>query len=313
MYIQMATGSGKTLVAANVLAKLFTMGKIKKVLFLVDRDSLATQTVNKFKEYGLAEFKEIKRLSLDPEDRYADASVSTIQMLATGDKFTLYPGGFFDLIILDECHRSYFADWHRVVEHFRKEDKKAVILGLTATPSDRETVNTDEYFGPPIFKYTYHQGVKDGILADTIYFKFQTNVDLYGIHELGFDFDPEDLGRAVDVPQRNELIAEKYFEVIEFEKTKKLKKALVFAASIPHANNLRYAFIKKYHKLMGLPINDAEAEDFIEVALGKKSFHTSEERKKEDIKRWLREEKKISDEGAELYLFILTLKKEIQN
>ena len=60
MYIQMATGSGKTLVAANVLAKLFTMGNIKKALFLVDRDSLAIQTVNKFKEYGLAEFKEIK-------------------------------------------------------------------------------------------------------------------------------------------------------------------------------------------------------------------------------------------------------------
>jgi len=263
MYIQMATGSGKTLVAANVLAKLFTMGKIKKALFLVDRDSLATQTVNKFKEYGLAEFKEIKRLSLNPEDRYADILVSTIQMLATGDKYTLYPNEFFDLIILDECHRSYFGDWHRVVEYFRKGNKKAVILGLTATPSDRETVNTDEYFGPPIFKYTYRQGVKDGILADTIYFKFQTNVDLYGIHELGFDFDPEDLGRAVDVPQRNELIAEKYFEIIEFEKTKKLKKALVFAASIPHANNLRYAFIKKYNELMGLPINDAEAEDFI--------------------------------------------------
>ena len=263
MYIQMATGSGKTLVAANLLAKLFTMGKIKKALFLVDRDSLATQTVNKFKEYGLAEFKEIKRLSLDPEDRYADVLVSTIQMLVTGDKYTLYPSDFFDLIILDECHRSYFGDWHRVVEYFRKGNKKAVILGLTATPSDRETVNTDEYFGPPIFKYTYRQGVKDGILADTIYFKFQTNVDLYGIRELGFDFDPEDLGKVVDVPQRNELIAEKYFEIIEFEKTKKLKKALVFAASIPHANNLRYAFIKKYNELMGLPINDAEAEDFI--------------------------------------------------
>ena len=112
-------------------------------------------------------------------------------------------------------------------------------------------------------EYTYRQAVKDDILADTIYYKFQTNVDLYGIHELGFDFDPEDLGRAVDVPQRNELIAEKYFEVINFEKEKKLKKALVFAASIQHANNLRYAFIRKYNEFMGLPPDDAEAEDFI--------------------------------------------------
>ncbi len=262
MYIHMATGTGKTAVASSIIAKLLTMGKIKKVLFMVDRDSLATQTVNKLKEYGLGEYWEIKRLTADPSDRYADILVSTVQMLATGDKFTLYPNDFFDLIILDECHRSYFGDWHKVVEYFRS-NKKAVILGLTATPSDKETVNTDEYFGPPVFKYTYRQAVKDGILADTIYYKFQTNVDLYGIHELGFDFDPEDLGRAVDVTQRNELIAEKYFEVIDFEKEKKLKKALVFAASIPHANNLRYAFIKKYNELMGLPPNDATAEDFI--------------------------------------------------
>jgi len=263
MYIQMATGTGKTAVAAAIIAKLLTMGKIKKVLFMVDRDSLATQTVNKLKEYGLGEYWEIKRLTTNSSDRYADILVSTVQMLATGDKFTLYPNDFFDLIILDECHRSYFGDWHKVVEYFRKGDKKAVILGLTATPSDKETVNTDRYFGPPVFRYTYRQAVKDDILADTIYYKFQTNVDLYGIHELGFDFDPEDLGRAVDVPQRNELIAEKYFEVINFEKEKKLKKALVFAASIKHANNLRYAFIRKYNELMGLPPDDAEAEDFI--------------------------------------------------
>lgn len=263
MYIQMATGTGKTAVAAAIIAKLLTMGKIKKVLFMVDRDSLATQTVNKLKEYGLGEYWEIKRLTTNPSDRYADILVSTVQMLATGDKFTLYPNDFFDLIILDECHRSYFGDWHKVVEYFRKGDKKAVILGLTATPSDKETVNTDRYFGPPVFRYTYRQAVKDDILADTIYYKFQTNVDLYGIHELGFDFDPEDLGRAVDVPQRNELIAEKYFEVINFEKEKKLKKALVFAASIQHANNLRYALIRKYNELMGLPPDDAEAEDFI--------------------------------------------------
>ncbi|MCD6100055.1 MAG: DEAD/DEAH box helicase family protein [Candidatus Marinimicrobia bacterium] len=263
MYIQMATGTGKTAVAAAIIAKLLTIGKIKKVLFMVDRDSLATQTVNKLNEYGLGEYWEIKRLTTNPSDRYADILVSTVQMLATGDKFTLYPNDFFDLIILDECHRSYFGDWHKVVEYFRKGDKKAVILGLTATPSDKETVNTDRYFGPPVFRYTYRQAVKDDILADTIYYKFQTNVDLYGIHELGFDFDPEDLGRAVDVPQRNELIAEKYFEVINFEKEKKLKKALVFAASIKHANNLRYAFIRKYNELMGLPPDDAEAEDFI--------------------------------------------------
>ena len=262
MYIHMATASGKTLVACAFVAKLFSMGKIKRVLFMVDRDALADQAVGKFKD-AIGEHYEIKQLSLDPEDRFVDVQVSTIQMLATGEKYSLYSPDFFDLVILDECHRSYFGEWHGVVEHFRKSDKKAIILGMTATPSDKETVNTDRYFGPPVFRYTYRQGVWDGRLADTVYYKFKTNLDVHGVHELGFDFDPEDLGRAVDVNQRNELIAEKYFEVIAFKGTKELKKALVFAASIQHANNLRYAFIRKYNEVMGRPADDAEAENFI--------------------------------------------------
>lgn len=262
MYIHMATASGKTIVAGAFVAKLFSMGKIKRVLFMVDRDALAEQAVSKFKD-AIGEHYEIKRLSLDTEDRFADVLVSTVQMLATGDKYLLYPGDFFDLVILDECHRSYFGEWHSVVEHFRKSDKKAIILGMTATPSDKETVNTDRYFGPPVFRYTYRQGVRDGKLADTVYFKFKTNLDVYGVHELGFDFDPGDLGRTVDVNQRNELITEKYFDVIDFKRTKELKKALVFSASIQHANNLRYAFIKKYNELAGRPVDDAEAENFI--------------------------------------------------
>lgn len=262
MYIHMATASGKTLVACSFVAKLFSMGKIKRVLFMVDRDALAEQAVSKFKD-AIGEHYEIKRLSLDAEDRFADVLVSTVQMLATGNKYLLYLNDFFDLVILDECHRSYFGEWHGVVEHFRKSDKKAIILGMTATPSDKETVNTDKYFGPPVFRYTYRQGVLDGRLADTVYYKFKTNLDVYGVHELGFDFDPEDLGRAVDVNQRNELLAEKYFEVIDFKRTRELKKALIFAASIPHANNLRHAFIRKYNEMMGRPVDDAEAEKFI--------------------------------------------------
>lgn len=263
MYIHMATATGKTsYVSTAIAAKLFAMGKIRRVLFMVDRDALAQQAVNNFKD-ALGEHYSVKRLTLDPDDRHADVLVSTVQMLAVRDKYSLYPPDFFDLIILDECHRSYFGEWHQVVEHFRQGKKKAVILGQTATPSDRETVNTDEYFGPPVFRYTYSQGVADDVLADTIYCKFTTNVDVYGVHELGFDFDPEDLGRAVDIRQRNTLIAEKYFEVIDYQKTKTLKKALVFAASIQHANNLRYAFIRKYNELTGLRLDDAKPEPFI--------------------------------------------------
>ncbi len=259
-YLEMATGTGKTITAAGIIAKMFKVKLIKRALFLVDRDSLADQTVRAFKKV-LGDVFKINRLIGTKEDKYNDIAVSTIQFLYASKKYLGYPNDFFDLVILDECHRSYFGDWHEVVEHFRTGGAK--ILGLTATPSDKETQNTDEYFGAPVFRYTYRQGVKDGILADTEWYKFLTNVDLSGIHDMGFDFESEDLGRRVDVPRRNELIAEKFFEVINYEKNRYIPKTLVFAASIEHANHLRNAFIDKYNELNNLPRNDADAEDFI--------------------------------------------------
>ena len=259
-YLEMATGTGKTITAAGIIAKMFKVGIVKRALFLVDRDSLADQTVRAFNKV-LGDVFKIRRLVGTKEDKYNDIAVSTIQFLYVNKKYLSYPNNFFDMVVLDECHRSYFGDWHEVVEHFKSGGAK--ILGLTATPSDKETQNTDKYFGPPVFRYTYRQGVKDGILAETEWHKFLTNVDLTGIHDMGFDFEPEDLGRRVDVPRRNELIAEKFFEVINYEKYRNIPKTLVFAASIEHANHLRNAFIDKYNELSNLPRNDASAEDFI--------------------------------------------------
>lgn len=261
-YIEMATGTGKTITAAGIIGKLYKVGLIRRVLFLVDRDSLAEQTVRSFNKV-LGDTFRINRLTGTKEDKYNDISVSTIQFLYVNDKYRAYPNDFFDLVILDECHRSYFGDWHTVIEHFRTGNAK--VLGLTATPSDKETQSTDNYFGESVFRYSYYQGVKDGILAFTERYKFLTNVDLSGIHDMGFDFEPEDLGRRVDVPRRNELIAEKYFEVIGYEQTHTIPKTLVFAASIAHANHLRDALITRYNELNSLPKDSSEAEDFIVV------------------------------------------------
>ncbi|RKY72093.1 MAG: restriction endonuclease subunit R [Candidatus Latescibacterota bacterium] len=259
-YLEMATGTGKTLTAAGIIAKMFKTGLAREILFLVDRDSLAEQSVRSFNSV-LGDVFKINRLIGTKEDKYNDISVSTIQFLYVNEKYLAYPSNFFDLIILDECHRSYFGEWHEVVEHFRKGGAK--ILGLTAIPSDKETQNTDAYFGTPVFRYTYRQGVKEGILSETEWYKFLTNVDLSGVHDMGFDFEPEDLGRRVDVPKRNELIAEKFFEVIDYQRTRKIPKTLVFSASIAHANHLRNAFIDKYNELNNLPPDDATAENFI--------------------------------------------------
>ncbi len=269
MYLQMATGTGKTITAAGVIAKLWSVGLIRRTLFLVDRDALALQTVKKFKTY-LGDHFNIERATGSREDKHRDVLVTTVQHLAVRDKYLSYAPDHFGLVVLDECHRSYFGDWYVVLEHFAEGG--AVLLGLTATPADKETVNTDRFFTDlgqyrgPVFRYTIRQAETNPEvpewerLAQCIHFKFYTNVDLEGVHDMGFDFEPDQLGRAVDVPQRNRLIAEKYFEVIG---TRQPVKTMVFAASIAHAKNLRYALIERYNEINNLPRNDAAAEKFI--------------------------------------------------
>jgi len=269
MYIQMATGTGKTITAAGVIAKLWSVSLIRRTLFLVDRDALAIQTVKKFKTH-LGDNFNVERATGGEKDKHRDVLVTTIQHMAVRKRFKEYDASHFGLIILDECHRSYFGEWYPVLEHFATGG--AILLGLTATPADKETINTDRFFTDPkqhpgpIYRYTYRQAETNPEvpewerLAQCIHFKFHTNVDLEGVHDMGFDFEPEQLGRAVDVPQRNRLIAEKYFEILG---TRQPVKTIVFAASIAHAKNLRYALIEEYNCLNKLPPNDAAAEKFI--------------------------------------------------
>ena len=269
MYVQMATGTGKTMTAAEIIAKLWSVGLVRRTLFLVDRDSLAEQTKNRFKIHLGDNFR-VERATGGREDRYADVLVTTVQHLAARSKYSQYPEDHFGLVILDECHRSYFGEGYRVLEHFAAGGE--ILLGLTATPADKETVNTDRFFTDkgqyqgPIYRYTIRQAETNPEvpewerLASCLHFKFHTNVDLEGVHEMGFDFEPDELGRAVDVPERNKLISDKYFEILG---TRQPVKTIVFAASIAHAKNLRYALIAKYNELNNLPPNDASAEKFI--------------------------------------------------
>jgi type I restriction enzyme R subunit len=270
MYLQMATGTGKTITSAGIIAKLWSVGLIRRALFLVDRDALATQTVKKFKLH-LGDHFNVDRAEGNPNDKHRDVLVTTVQHLAARYKYRQYSEDHFQLVILDECHRSYFGDWHGVLEHFAGGG--AVLLGLTATPADKESINTDRFFTDagqyrgPIYRYTIRQGENNPEvpewerLASCVHFKFHTNVDLEGVHDMGFDFEPEQLGRAVDVPKRNQLIAEKYFEDILGKREP--VKTMVFAASIQHARHLRYALIEEYNRRNKLPLNDAAAEKFI--------------------------------------------------
>lgn len=270
MYLQMAGGTGKTITAAAVIAKLASGGLIGRALFLVDRDALAGQAVRRLTGLLGGHFS-IGRAQGVEEDKNKEILVSTVQHLATGCRYAGYDQSHFDLVILDECHRSYFGAWLPVVDHFSKGG--AILLGLTATPSDRETVGTDQFFTDegqypgPIFRYTEHQGESDPHvpewerLASCEHCVIQTDVDLEKVEEIGFDFEPEQLGRAVDVPQRNQLIAQTYFE--DILENGQLVKTIAFATSVAHANDLARALIEEYNRRNNLPPDHPAAEKFI--------------------------------------------------
>ncbi len=109
LYVQMATATGKTITAAGVIAKLWSIGLVRRALFLVDRDSLAEQTKNRFKTY-LGDNFTVERATGSREDRYVDVPVTPVQHLAARNKYVQFPADHFSLVILDECPYSYFRD-----------------------------------------------------------------------------------------------------------------------------------------------------------------------------------------------------------
>ena len=132
MYLQMATGTGKTITAAGIIAKLWSVGLLKRALFLVDRDALAAQTERKFKEH-LGDNLMVRRATGDRNDLFADVLVTTVQHSAMRRKFQAFHSAHFSAAFLDECHRSYFGDWYPVLEYFTAR-------GCPPYRSDRDAV-----------------------------------------------------------------------------------------------------------------------------------------------------------------------------
>ncbi|MFL5624409.1 MAG: DEAD/DEAH box helicase family protein [Ktedonobacteraceae bacterium] len=164
--LTMATGTGKTPVAFQILWKLKKARpfEIRNVLFLTDRDFLVDQAMNEFDPFGAA----LDRGRGDPSAVH-DMKFYTYQgITATDDRgrrrYLFYPSKFFDVVVVDECHRGSAqeaSNWHKVLEHF----SDAIQIGLTATPLSTETVQTDRYFGSPVYTYSLRMGINDGFLA----------------------------------------------------------------------------------------------------------------------------------------------------
>jgi type I restriction enzyme R subunit len=274
----MATGTGKTYTAFQIIWRLWKAGRKKRILFLADRNVLIDQTmVNDFRPFGPAMAKlstnaktiekqdgtkEDLPLALDKKRRIDTAFEIYLGLYQaiTGpeDRQKIYrefSPGFFDLIVIDECHRGSAAEdsaWREILDHFTG----ATQIGLTATPKETAYVSNTDYFGPPVFTYSLKQGISDGFLAPYKVIKVHIDRDVEGYRpELGqLDrdgnevedriYNAKDFDRNIVLDDRTLLTAKKVTEFLK-ESGDRFQKTIVFCVDEEHAARMRQALINE--------------------------------------------------------------------
>lgn len=255
----MATGTGKTYTTFQIIWRLWKAKAVKRVLFLVDRNILADQTlVNDFKPFGSVMAK-IKNRKIDPSYEIHLGLYQAITGTDEADKiFKNVSPDFFDLIVIDECHRGSAADdsaWREILEYF----SNAIQLGLTATPKETKYVSSISYFGEPVYTYSLKQGIEDGFLAPYKVVRIDIDKDLYGWtpppgmkDDLGNDIEQRtynqiDMDRILILNQRTKLVAERVMKYLNA--TDPFAKTIIFCEDIDHAERMRKAIVNAADKL----------------------------------------------------------------
>ena len=178
--IVMATGTGKTYTTFQIIWRLWKAKVVKRTLFLVDRNILADQTlVNDFKPFGSVMTK-VKNRKIDPAYEIHLGLYQAITGPDEEDKiFKNVSPDFFDMIVIDECHRGSAAEdsaWREILEYF----SSAIQIGMTATPKETKYVSNINYFGEPVYTYSLKQGIADGFLAPYKVVRIDIDKDIYG-------------------------------------------------------------------------------------------------------------------------------------
>ena len=246
----MATGTGKTFVAFQIIWKLWKTGRVKKILFLVDRNVLADQAKDRtFFPFADARHKIQKRTVKSREIYFG-----LYQAIAEDERrlglFKEYSPDFFDLIVIDECHRGSARDdskWRDILEYF----KSAFQIGMTATPKRDDNVNTYAYFGNPIYTYSLKDGIEDGFLAPYRVLRVLPSVDATGwvpnkgqLDRFGREvpyglYETKDFERIVSLFSRTEAVAKHLTDYLK--KTDRFAKTMVFCVDQEHADQMRFA------------------------------------------------------------------------
>ena len=249
----MATGTGKTYTAFQIIWRLWKAREKKRILFLADRNILVDQSrINDFQPFGTAMTK-IEGRTVDPA---FEIHLGLYQALTGPEEhqkaFKQVAPDFFDLIVIDECHRGSAAEdsaWREILEYFNS----ATQVGLTATPKETEEVSNSYYFGDPVYTYTLKQGIEDGFLAPYKVVRIDIDVDMQGWRptkgqtdkhgELIEDriYNQKDFDRSLVIDERTELVAQTITSYLE--RTDPMAKTIVFCNDIDHAERMRRALI----------------------------------------------------------------------
>jgi len=251
----MATGTGKTLTAFQIIWRLWKSKARKRILFLADRNILVDQTMtNDFKPFGSAMTKIQKRQANKSYEIYLSLYQAVTGTEEDRNIYKQFSPDFFDLIIIDECHRgSAAADsaWREILEYFTS----ATQIGLTATPRETKAISNIDYFGDPIYTYSLRQGIDDGFLAPYKVVRIDIDKDLTGwrpdkgmLDKFGNEiedriYNQKDFDKTLVLEQRTLLVARKITEFLK--QTNRFDKAIVFCDNIDHAERMRQALVNE--------------------------------------------------------------------
>lgn len=278
LLLVMATGTGKTYTAFQIMYRLWKSGTKKRVLFLADRNALLDQA----KRNDFKHFKDKMTIIRHKEiDKAYEIYLALYQGLTDydpdTDAYREFSPTFFDLIVIDECHRgSAAADsaWREILAYFNT----AVQIGLTATPKETKDISNIDYFGQPIYTYSLKQGIDDGFLAPYKVIRLGLNVDLEGWRpeqgktdtqgQLVDDriYNSKDYDRNLVIDERTQLVAKKIMEFLR--KTSVYDKTIIFCVDIEHATRMRQAIVneasdlvlKNYKYVMKITGDDPEGK-----------------------------------------------------
>lgn len=250
----MATGTGKTFTSFQIIHRLTKSGAKKKVLYLADRNVLIDQTMQQ-------DFRPFKKVMTKIQNRNMDPSyeiyMALYQQLVSPDEtkpnpFTEFKPSFFDLIVVDECHRGSAKDdsqWKAILNYF----SSATQIGMTATPKAVDGANNLDYFGTPVYTYSLKQGIDDGFLAPYRVTNSFINVDLQGwspeedekdlygrLIEQGY-FSRKDFGKELVLMTRREIVARRITQMLK--QIGRMTKTIVFCTDIEEAEAMRQLLV----------------------------------------------------------------------